>query len=448
MATVRYTKVGTIPDIDPAAVAPVMRCLMMRNMATSGTVFIDPHNGGDQSQAGAILASPSSDLDGVGDTTQDYVYNWVRDSAIVAMEISYGSPQATPSQHLNDYVTFAKLCQGHAPQGAFSRAAFQIDGLPRQWSEQNDGPALQTLAILQAYGQLNQGAQSDAIGVIEANLDFLLGANENYKLASVNLWEEVYGQSFFTRSVQLRCLREIDKAIGAGTIAITRPANIGQAIADLESYLATHWNGTIYESVPSGTPAGQRPVDLTTYDPNIDIVMASVYGAVPCTDTKLLATAAAIRKQWADPTSDRVYPINTTDPAGIGPLIGRYPGDTYDGENWAPAKGHPWAVCTASFAELYYNLASAVGGSTVPYDDLSSMFFSQVGITENTSPAEAAAALRAEGDRMLKVIIYHSDHLSLSEQFDAVTGYEKSVHDLTWSYASFLSAVRARTSVP
>ena len=46
---------------------------------------------------------------------------------------------------------------------------------------------------------------------------------------------------------------------------------------------------------------------------------------------------------------------------------------------------------------------------------------------------------------MLQAIVYHSDHLELSEQFDAVTGFEKSVANLSWSYAAFLSAVRART---
>jgi hypothetical protein len=38
------------------------------------------------------------------------------------------------------------------------------------------------------------------------------------------------------------------------------------------------------------------------------------------------------------------------------------------------------------------------------------------------------------------------DPLALSEQFDATTGFEKSVRNLTWSYAAFLSAVRARTA--
>ncbi len=46
---------------------------------------------------------------------------------------------------------------------------------------------------------------------------------------------------------------------------------------------------------------------------------------------------------------------------------------------------------------------------------------------------------------MLYALIFHSDHLELSEQFDRNTGYEKSVSDLTWSYAAFLYAVRAKT---
>ena len=61
-----------------------------------------------------------------------------------------------------------------------------------------------------------------------------------------------------------------------------------------------------------------------------------------------------------------------------------------------PADDPPWAVSTCNFAELYYWLAS------------------------------------------------DSDHLELSVPFDAWTGYEKSVSNLSWSYASFLSAVRAR----
>ena len=83
---------------------------------------------------------------------------------------------------------------------------------------------------------------------------------------------------------------------------------------------------------------------------------------------------------------------------------------------------------------------------TVPYDDLSAEFFGQVGIGSSTTPAQAATALDGAADAMLQAVIVHSDNLELSEQFDGTTGYEKSVQDLTWSYAAFLSAVRAKTA--
>jgi glucoamylase len=84
----------------------------------------------------------------------------------------------------------------------------------------------------------------------------------------------------------------------------------------------------------------------------------------------------------------------------------------------------------------------------LPLDERSETFFGQVGITAATEVDSAVEALRAAGDAMLTAVVYHSDHLELSEQFDGVSGYEKSVKDLTWSYAAFLSAVRARTGQP
>jgi glucoamylase len=108
---------------------------------------------------------------------------------------------------------------------------------------------------------------------------------------------------------------------------------------------------------------------------------------------------------------------------------------------------HPWAVSTANFAELYYRLATQITTTgTVPLDDLSASFFSQVGVDASTAPPAAAEALRNAGGQVLQAIVFHSDHLELSEQFDATTGYEKSVSNLSWSYASFLSAVRSKNA--
>jgi glucoamylase len=173
--------------------------------------------------------------------------------------------------------------------------------------------------------------------------------------------------------------------------------------------------------------------------------MAAIYGAVPVTDTKLLATAALLRNQWNLASSQYYYPINGADQQrGIGPMMGRYSGDVYDGDDQSGID-HPWAICTCNFAELYYRLAKEItAASAIPLDANSAEFFSQAGVTASSTPAAAATALQAAGDQMLQAIIFHSDQLELSEQFDANTGYEKSVSNLSWSYASFLSAVCAR----
>ena len=145
---------------------------------------------------------------------------------------------------------------------------------------------------------------------------------------------------------------------------------------------------------------------------------------MPCTDTELLATAAQVRGQWEDPNSPDHYPINVTDKnnQGIGPLLGRYPGDVYDGDVADPSAGdHPWALCTCNLAELYYTLANQIQKTqAVPLDQFSTTFFSQIGVTPASPVADVVSKLQDAGD-------------------------EKSVKNLTWSYAAFLSAVRART---
>jgi glucoamylase len=91
-------------------------------------------------------------------------------------------------------------------------------------------------------------------------------------------------------------------------------------------------------------------------------------------------------------------------------------------------------------------LAQAINGGTIPVpsDSLSATFLGQVEITGTDSVASAAAKLQAAGDSMLNAVVRHSNNFELSEQFDATTGYELSVSNLTWSYAAFLLAIGAR----
>lgn len=430
---------------DLAALTPYMLLLMMRNVTSDGFVVSDPLNANQFSQPGCVIAAPSFPANTPG-VDQDYVFNWVRDAAITAIEIAEGNLPCNPDgsvEALIDYVAFAQACQNNA-WPTKGHACFTISGNPRPWTEQSDGPALQTIALLRAWPQLDRQTQAVAGQVIATNLDYLLSAYQN---PTTNLWEEHSAMSFFARSVQLKCFQ----MIAANQLGIAVPQQIAPAIGWLRAALADHWNGSCYVSMlqPGGAPGQSALPASYGYDVNIDIVGASVYGAIPCTDTKLLASAAQLRSCWADPNSPNVYAINLADNArGLGPMFGRYPGDSYDGDVAEPVQGgHPWALCTANFAELYYSLANQIDSAkSVPFDRFSGPFFGQIGITGASSPADASSALRTAGDAMLRAILYHSDHYELSEQFDAWSGYEKSVHNLTWSYAAFLSALRARAA--
>jgi glucoamylase len=406
MPPLQYSSIQTgLAKATLEQIAPHMLALMLRNIATDGYPFEDPGRPGVFSKPGCVIASPSWPGNLPGATDQWYVHNWTRDAALTAMElVEQGHPiPAFP----NDYVDFAATCQAAAQEANdFARACFRIDGAVRDWSAQSDGPALQTLALLALWDALDADHRRRARDLIAADLTYLIGA---YTGATVTLWEEP------------------DLARVADDLAKAAK----DAIAWLEKALDRHWDGQCYLSLEGGSPG---------FDPNIDIVLAALYGSVPTTDPKLLATAAKLHGQWAE-GGDLAYAINIADGRDreIGPLFGRYPEDVYDGDIYGDANtvGHPWALCTCAFAELCYRVAADVAAGKAPTDDpLAAPFFERV--------AASAAALRDAGDRMLKAVVFHSDHLELGEQFDANTGFVKSVRNLTWSYSAFLAAVRAR----
>src|SRR5450755_1505380 len=236
LSRLQYSQV-TLAQAQPnlTAVAPYMFWLMFRNIASDGLVFEDPVNTGVLSRPGCVLAAPSWE-NSATHVSQDYVYNWTRDAAIVAIELAAG-PLPT-NQPLIDYVQFAQVCQNSAAAfGHFGRASFLINGNPRdQWTDQSDGPALQTLAILQLFARLDGPTQAVAQAVIDANLSFVLGAYQD-TTTYFNLWEEHTGASFFTRAVQLRCF----EAIQSNTIGIAIPPALAGAITWLQNALQTHW---------------------------------------------------------------------------------------------------------------------------------------------------------------------------------------------------------------
>jgi glucoamylase len=442
---------AAIPQVDLVGLAATILAFMRANVCSSAVVI--EHK--DQvppyplrtSQPGRVIASPSfTDV-----TNQDYVHHWVRDAAIVAMELA-ASPHTDADgadRTLCDYVAFSKRCQDNVaanPNVDFFRACFNIDGTPRDWSDQKDGPALQSLAFIQAWPYLDATAKATATQVAQNNLDEIV-AQWDQDVDKFGLWEDVKGKSFFARAAQVRFLQEVHKGTDLG---LKEPDGFDTALNGLRTALDDHWvpDKKLYCSVLDRRIGDSSQTDDSQYDPNFDVVMACIYGSIACTDPKLLSTAAQIRRSYLKGGS-AAYPINDDDETrGFGPLIGRYPSDRYDGNT---ADGindgrHPWAVCTLNLVQLYCRLANAFEQSQGPvFNDLTKPLFDDLGLDEATVKGggqPVVDALRTTGDEMLQAVIYHSDHFHLSEQFDAVTGYDKSVQDLMWSYAAYLSAAR------
>jgi hypothetical protein len=110
---------------------------------------------------------------------------------------------------------------------------------------------------------------------------------------------------------------------GAGDPAAIRPVlprGHGQHRRHPGPWLAEHRHTVAAERpgespewsvLPVGCPCPDRRQGAC--DPDIDIVMAAIYGGVTITDTKLLATAALLRSRWADQASKYFYPISGAD---------------------------------------------------------------------------------------------------------------------------------------
>ena len=363
-------------------VAPYMFWLMFRNVASDGFVFEDPVRPARVSCRRRGASSPRRP----GRTpqthvTQDYVYNWTRDAAVVAIELANGPLPA--SQPLIDYVQFAQTCQNSGNgAGHFDRASFLINGAFRDRLDRSDRRT--GAADAGDPGAVRPAGRPDAgRGERRDRREPQLPARTPIKARRSTCGRRSTG----TRSSRARSSCSASRRSPPTPWGSRSQAWLANAIPWLQNALQNHWNGQYYQSL---IPA---PTDKAPYDPNSDIVMAAIYGAVAVTDTKLLATAALLRSQWDDASSQDYYPINGADhQRGIGPMMGRYPGDVYDGDNDQSGIDHPWAISTCNFAELYYRLANEItAAGAIPLDANSTEFFNQVGVTASTTPAAAAA---------------------------------------------------------
>jgi len=410
-----------------------MQVQMLRNFATATWVFQKAD--GTESVPGCIIASPSLPDGAIID--QDYVYFWIRDGAVCVVETL--DNRIIGNGPLDDYVVFSKTCQDTAQRaGCPDRACFTINGNPRpNWTDQTDGTAHRIDSLVEIFNRLGSATREMALVVIRNDVDHLL---QVYNQPTYNLWEETRGESFFARSVQQRALRRVLLEARKYGLSDAQTAQVNRAVGDLaqatQKHRKTQSDGQPYYASILNPTNGDRGANL-----NVDVVMAVSYGAASCRDEVILSTAAILRKAFYNE-----FPVNQADAKlGLGPVIGRYIGDTYDGNNADANQGHPWPLATCNFAELYYRVAGEIldEGANTLYTPAATAFFGQVDIQSKNDPS-AVGKLIGAGDAMLSAVLYHSDQLELSEQIDRNSGYQTSVRGLTWSYAAFLHALKAR----
>ncbi|KAI0412087.1 family 15 glycosyl hydrolase [Xylaria grammica] len=414
-------------------------------------------SGGCHSQgvsSGLVIASPSK-------SEPDYFYTWTRDAALVFKAVverfanEYdGSLQTEIANYI---ISQAKLQTVSNPSGDLSdgrglgEAKYHVDGsaFTDGWGRpQRDGPALRAITLI-GYSKwlVANGYTSTASSliwpVIRNDLTYVA---QYWNQTGFDLWEEVNGSSFFTTIAQHRALIEgsaLAKTLGTSCSACDAIAP--QVLCFLQTFWSPSSGYTLANTnVNNGRSAKDANVILGSihnFDPSLGCDAATFQ---PCSD-RALASHKVVVDSFRS-----IYTINSGIAAGSPVAVGRYPEDTY-------YNGNPWYLNTLAAAEQLYDALyvwQSSGSITVTATSLA--FFKALvpSVTAGTYASTSdtyttiynAVFLYADGF-VDKVSQYAQTNGSLAEQYDRNNGSPLSARDLTWSYASFLTAAARRAGV-
>ncbi|KAI8331494.1 Six-hairpin glycosidase-like protein [Chlamydoabsidia padenii] len=416
---------------------------LLRNVNPGGT------------KRGFIAASPSK-------VHPNYFYTWTRDASLVTLVLAT-LQQDDSTEDLNqvlfDYVEFQLHTQriaNQTPCQCLGEPKFNADGstFTGDWGRpQNDGPAERAITmILFANILRKQQDHDDYINStlkpsIYLDLDYVV---KTWETPCFDLWEEVNGIHFFTLMVMRRGLLD-GSTFSLDQGDMTRAHQYRHTARQIEHRLNMFWSSSdnyikVTQNQVKGRPKPSG-LDIST------LIAANLAASLndgfftPGSD-KVLATAKVLEN-----TFSQLYPINKNlNHDGV--AMGRYPEDIYDG--YGTSQGNPWFLATAAMAELYYGaMMEWREQGRVQVNEINHNFFKQrdpavelghVYFVGNQDFDDLLHTLAFEADRFLITIQHHQqDNGALSEQFNRLTGYQQGALDLTWSYASFISALRIRS---
>ncbi|OAG04611.1 1, 4-alpha-D-glucan glucohydrolase [Paraphaeosphaeria sporulosa] len=405
--------------------------------------------------AGVLIASPSTD-------NPNYYYTWTRDAALtlkmVVDEFLHGKGDLQP--YIRDYVKAQAIVQTISnPSGALGSGRglgepkyyANLTRFNGDWGRpQRDGPALRATALitysryLLSTGIDSDGTEADNIWpIIQNDLNYVA---QYWNQTGFDLWEEVDGSSFFTTAAQYRALIE-----GA-----TLGQRLQQDVSAYESqapnvfcFLQTFWNGNY---AVANINVKQSGFSRSGIDANTVLTSIALFDPdAVCDDTLFQpcsSRALANLKQYID-AFRTIYTINQgVSESGAGVATGRYAEDVY-------FNGNPWYLTTLAVAEQLYDAIQQWSTvNTISIDDESLAFWQSVypsaqpgsytkGGSSNFTKLTDAVLTYADGfvETALK---YTPENGALSEQYSRENGTSLSAHDLTWSYASFITMRAAR----
>ncbi|KAA8571273.1 hypothetical protein EYC84_000600 [Monilinia fructicola] len=353
-----------------------------------------------------VVASPSK-------ANPDYFYTWTRDSALtlkmIVDEFIFGNHALQPQ--IEKYVEAQAI--------------------------------LQTATNPSAIGWLStinfKRAKSVIWPIISNDLSYVA---QYWNQTGYDLWEEVYGSSFFTFQNSHRALIEgqnLGKKLGIECWACLGAMEV---LCFISQYF---WNGEYVISnvnVDNGRtgldansilgPISIFDIDGSCDNPNLQ----------PC-NSKALSNFRAVINSFRG-----IYSINAGIKNNSGIAVGRYPEDVYQG-------GNPWYLATIGAAEFLYDaVAQWKKHKNLTVDSSSVKFF------QDLYPAiklKSYTNRDPEFNKILETVTTYADSFvsiaqkytpsdgSLAEQFDRKTGKPISANDLTWSYAAFVTMNQRRS---
>uniref|UniRef100_A0A8H7XMJ0 Glucoamylase n=1 Tax=Psilocybe cubensis TaxID=181762 RepID=A0A8H7XMJ0_PSICU len=436
---------SSVVDSFVATESPIAKAGLLANIGPSGAKASG-------AKAGVVIASPSNN-------NPDYLFTWTRDSALVYKTVIDQFIRGDTSLRgtIDNYVSAQAIQQqvsnpsGSISSGGLGEPKFNIDlsAFTGAWGRpQRDGPALRSTALITYANWLIANSNTTFVTstlwpIIKLDLDYVAA---NWNQTGFDLWEEVQSSSFFTSAVQHRSLRQgaaLASAIGQTSVVSGYTTQANNILCFMQSY----WNpsgGYITANTGggrSGKDANTALASIHTFDPTAGCDSVSFQ---PCSDKALSSL-----KVYVD-SFRSIYSINSGIASNAAVATGRYPEDSYFG-------GNPWYLTTAAVAEqLYDALIVWKKQGSLEVTSISLPFFQQfsssVAVGTYASTTSTFTTLTngvqnfAEGTLAI-IAKFTPSNGGLSEQFIKTSGVPTSANDLTWSYASMLTAFASRSGV-